>query len=116
VSREFLRATTELNCRNIAITLIDPICLVRWRAHHGWCPKGIPFTRVKTEETERSESEGCRLARSYPFTQLRQSCSGLAGDIHGVGDGPTTSQNKPQKAPRVSEKEVCGDSGIPRAR
>src|ERR1035441_7486626 len=46
-------------------------------------PKGIPFRRVKSEETERSESAGSRLARSHPFTQLSQSCSGLAGDTHG---------------------------------
>jgi len=65
------------------------------------CQEGIRFTRVKTEETERSESDSSRPVRMYPFTQLTQNWTGTDRRYPWVGEKPTTSQNKPQKAPRV---------------
>jgi hypothetical protein len=53
------------------------------------CPK-LPF-HAAVPELERA-------GRGYPW----------------VGDEPTTPQNNPQRAPRVSEKELHGRSGIPR--
>jgi hypothetical protein len=65
-----------------AITLIDPVG-GEMASPIMMCPKGIRFTRVKTEETERSESAGSRLTRRYPFTRLSQSCGGWPEDAHG---------------------------------
>src|ERR1039458_1579249 len=74
------------------------------KLNHDARPKGMPFTRGKTEEAERSESRGSRLVRRYPFTQLTQSCSRLVGHTHGRARNQLRPRTNPSAAHGCSEK------------